>query len=149
VHTTPDARFALVCLLMLTGTVTLARVGEARFAAARTQQSATPAAAAKRARLDAKRGADTARASGEGDALRDGRTLDLARATAVELELLPGVGPRLAAEIVRVRESDHGFRALGDLRRVRGIGDKTFAKIAPWLHLGAMPVPPRHDAGGP
>lgn len=48
--------------------------------------------------------------------------VDLNRATAAELERLPGVGPVTAARIVVDRE-DHGpYESLEDLARVRGIG---------------------------
>lgn len=51
--------------------------------------------------------------------------LDLNRATAAELERLPGVGPVTAARIVVDRE-DHGpYQRLEDLTRVRGVGPST------------------------
>lgn len=59
----------------------------------------------------------------------DGR-LDLNRATASELEELPGIGPVLAQRIVDHRE-DHGpFSQVGDLREVPGIGERTFQTLA-------------------
>lgn len=48
--------------------------------------------------------------------------VDLNRATAAELERLPGIGPVTAARIVVDRE-DHGpYERLEDLARVRGVG---------------------------
>lgn len=59
----------------------------------------------------------------------DGR-VDLNRATAAELEELPGIGPVLAQRIVDHRE-DHGpFTEVGDLREVPGIGERTFQSLA-------------------
>lgn len=61
--------------------------------------------------------------------LDDGR-VDLNRASAAELESLPGIGPVLAQRIVSHRE-DHGpFSAPGDLRAVAGIGERTFQSLA-------------------
>jgi competence protein ComEA len=59
--------------------------------------------------------------------------IDLNAATTVELEHLPGVGPKLAARIVADRESSGPFRSLNDFQRVKGIGPKLAAKIAPYL----------------
>lgn len=125
-HSTADARFALVCLLVLTGTVVLARMGEARWAA----RPGAPRAAVVRDGTHVTR-------TGEGDALRDGRAIDVNRASAAELTLLPGVGPKLAGEIVLTRTREGAFRKLEDLGRVRGIGDKTLAKLAPLVRLGS------------
>jgi len=62
-----------------------------------------------------------------------GERLDVNRATAAELEALPGIGPALAARIVAQRDSLHGFRAVDDLLRVRGIGPATLRRLKPYL----------------
>jgi competence protein ComEA len=62
-------------------------------------------------------------------------TVDLNRATASELEQLPGVGPVTAAAILAWR-SEHGrFSAVTDLQQVDGIGPKTYARIAPHVRV--------------
>jgi len=139
-HTTSSARLVLVCLLAAAGTVVLARLGEARFAARATGQRAAVAQPARPPQALA--GTQTS----QGDALRDGRGVDPNLAAAVELELLPGVGPRLAQAIVHSREQQGRFSTLRDLRRVRGLGEKTLAKIAPLLLL---PDSPRAAPGAP
>ena len=48
--------------------------------------------------------------------------IDLNRATSIELERLPGVGPAVAAGIVAERERSGPFVSVDDLLRVRGIG---------------------------
>jgi len=48
--------------------------------------------------------------------------LDLNRATADELDSLPGVGPATAAAIVRYRDEHGPFGHIDDLANVRGIG---------------------------
>ena len=61
--------------------------------------------------------------------LADGR-IDLNAASQAELETLPGVGPARAQAIIAERET-RPFRAPGDLRRVPGIGEATFQRLAP------------------
>lgn len=55
--------------------------------------------------------------------------LSLNRATAQELEALPGVGPVLAERIVAHRERIGGFSTVEDLLDVSGIGERTLAEI--------------------
>ncbi len=56
--------------------------------------------------------------------------VDLNRATAAELEQLPGIGPSLAAAIVTWR-TDHGpFKRIDDLLDVPGIGPAKLATLA-------------------
>jgi len=55
--------------------------------------------------------------------------IDVNRATEHDLERLPGIGPVLAQRIVEYRETRGSFQELEQLRRVRGIGEKTFARI--------------------
>jgi competence ComEA-like helix-hairpin-helix protein len=69
----------------------------------------------------------------QAEALRDGRRIDINRASAVELELLPGVGPSLAKRLVEARARFGRFSGPTDLRRVKGVGEKTLAKLAPFL----------------
>jgi competence ComEA-like helix-hairpin-helix protein len=61
--------------------------------------------------------------------------VDLNRATAAELERVPGIGPALAARIVARRDSLGGFRSLAELERIRGIGPATLKKLIPHLKL--------------
>ena len=61
--------------------------------------------------------------------LADGR-IDLNAASQAELETLPGVGPARAQAIIAEREV-RPFRVPGDLRRVPGIGEVTFQRLAP------------------
>ncbi len=61
--------------------------------------------------------------------LADGR-IDLNAASQAELETLPGVGPARAQAIILERET-RPYRVPGDLRRVPGIGEATFQRLAP------------------
>jgi comEA protein len=61
--------------------------------------------------------------------------IDLNRASAAELITIPGIGKTLAQRIVEFRE-DHGpFSRVEDLMKVKGIGEKSFQKIRPYLKV--------------
>jgi competence protein ComEA len=51
------------------------------------------------------------------------------------LETLPGIGPALAGRILQLRTQRGGFQRIEELMDVKGIGPKTFAKMAPFLRL--------------
>lgn len=59
------------------------------------------------------------------------RLIDVNHATAAELDLLPGIGPKKAAGIIQERTEGGPFRDLDDLERVRGIGPRTVQKLRP------------------
>lgn len=61
------------------------------------------------------------------------QTIRINRATAEELDLLPGIGPAKAAAIIESREQDGPFTSVKDLERVSGIGPKTAEQIGPYL----------------
>lgn len=77
--------------------------------------------------------------------LAPGETLDPNHAPVDELVRLSGVGPALARRIVEERERNGPFRAVPDLARVPGIGEKTLRRLAPHLALPPGPGGP----GGP
>jgi len=51
------------------------------------------------------------------------------------LTLLPRVGPAIAQRILDYREENGAFEAAEDLMLVRGIGEKTFELIEPYVTL--------------
>jgi len=70
--------------------------------------------------------------------------MDLNRATAEDLEAIPGLGPALAKRIVEYRQAHGPFKQVEDLREVSGIGPQNLEKLKPYLGLGsqeAMPPP--------
>lgn len=75
----------------------------------------------------------------EARALREGRPIDINRATAEELRLLPGIGPMLASRIVEARARIGRFNQLSDIDAVAGIGEKTLRRIAPLVAFGSVP----------
>jgi competence ComEA-like helix-hairpin-helix protein len=65
-----------------------------------------------------------------------GSVLDLNRASAAELESLPGIGPSLAARIVAYRDSVGGVESVDALLEVRGVGEATLARIRTLVRAG-------------
>ena len=61
--------------------------------------------------------------------LEEGEKIDPNRASAVELDRLPGIGPALADRIVAHREEHGRFNSLPDLGEVSGIGDAMLGRI--------------------
>ncbi|GMR24147.1 MAG: hypothetical protein BMS9Abin37_2653 [Acidobacteriota bacterium] len=59
--------------------------------------------------------------------------VDLNRAGIEELVRLPGVGEIVAERIVSYREEHGAFEATEELMNVRGIGEKTYLKLEPYL----------------
>jgi competence protein ComEA len=54
-------------------------------------------------------------------------------ASASELQEIPGVGPVTAEKIILYRQ-DHGlFRKIDEIKKVSGIGDKTYIKMKPYI----------------
>lgn len=65
----------------------------------------------------------------------DGR-LDINRASAAELDALPGIGPAKAEAIVQYREAHGRFGSPEALTDVKGIGDKLLGKLLPLIKAG-------------
>ena len=66
--------------------------------------------------------------------------VDINSAQWAELAQLPNVGETLAWRIVKYREEHGPFKSIDELNRVRGIGPKTFDKLAEQLTI--EPVAP-------
>jgi competence protein ComEA len=64
----------------------------------------------------------------------DGK-VKLNAATTEELQKLPGVGPSTAQSILDYRQAHGAFKELEEIKEVRGIGEKKFAKMEPFLSL--------------
>ncbi len=62
--------------------------------------------------------------------------VDINRATAEELTTVPGIGEATAARIVAFREEHGPFKRTEDLLKIRGIGEKSFQKLRPYLVIG-------------
>ena len=64
--------------------------------------------------------------------------LDLNRATAEQLQTLPGIGPAIAQRIVDYREEHGAFETKEALMEVSGIGQKRFDAIASMITVGGI-----------
>ena len=71
-----------------------------------------------------------------------GERIDVDRASAQELQRLPGVGPSLARRIVEARRRGGPFGDTAALRRVEGIGPSKLKRMAPNLAFSARPRTP-------
>jgi competence protein ComEA len=60
--------------------------------------------------------------------------IDLNRASVQQLVRLPGIGPKRAEEIIH-RRSKRAFQHPRELLRMKGIGAKTYRRLAPWIFV--------------
>ena len=60
-----------------------------------------------------------------------GGLVNINRATAAELQTIPGIGPVIAERIVAHRGEHGPFRQVDELMLVAGVGERTLARIAP------------------
>ena len=58
----------------------------------------------------------------------DGK-VNLNTATSADLQTLPGIGPSKALAIIEYRETNGAFKTIDDLKKVAGIGEKTYEKL--------------------
>ena len=73
----------------------------------------------------------------------DARPVEINRASAADLEALPGIGPVLARRIVAHREAYGPFRVPEELLSVHGIGSRLFERLQPYVRVDPRSVPLR------
>lgn len=61
-------------------------------------------------------------------------------ASVEQLVEVPGIGPALAARIVEHRQKAGAFKSLQELMNVKGIGERSFQKLQPYLTAGEAPA---------
>jgi comEA protein len=61
--------------------------------------------------------------------------MNLNTASASQLQRLPRIGPKMAERILTYRTEKGGFKRVSELQNVRGIGEKTLEKLAPYLFV--------------
>lgn len=70
----------------------------------------------------------TAGTTTSGGSAKDGK-VNLNQADEAALTTLSGIGPSKAQSIIAYREESGGFQTIEDLKKVTGIGDKTYEKL--------------------
>lgn len=78
-------------------------------------------------------GATTAAAADEAAAAPAKKVVNINQASTDELARLPRVGPSLAGKIVTHRSQNGPFKRTEDLMEVKGIGEKMYAVLKPYL----------------
>jgi competence protein ComEA len=61
--------------------------------------------------------------------------VDLNKATTEALVSIPGIGRVMAERIIAWREEHGPFRRVEDLMKVKGVGEKTFEKLRPYVKV--------------
>lgn len=67
-----------------------------------------------------------------------GQVMDINSATEQQLGLLPGVGEKLAEDIVEYRDERGGFSSKDELKEIEGIGDGKFAALQDIISIGEV-----------
>lgn len=62
-------------------------------------------------------------------------TVNINQADEAALTTIPGVGPAKAQAIIAYRNEQGKFSAIEDIKKVTGIGDKTFERLAPFIRV--------------
>jgi competence ComEA-like helix-hairpin-helix protein len=127
-------RRALAASLAIVGLAGVVRLARAPARDALDWRDADPGAAAESPRDSVS--IALAREARAQTPLAEGERIDVSSAPPEELRRIPGIGPGLAAAIVRERAS-RPFREAAELERVPGIGPATLERLAPHVTVGS------------
>jgi len=98
--------------------------------------ASAPAAQAQAAAAAAKKAPAAARVRAT-----PGAPVNLNAATLAQLQTLPGVGVSTAQRIVDYRQKNGAFKKVEELMNVKGLGEKSFLKLKPYLTVGSGAAP--------
>jgi comEA protein len=68
--------------------------------------------------------------------------ININTATQAQFESLPGIGPKVAQRIVEYRQKNGQFKKIEDLMNVKGIGEKSFLKLKPYVSISEKATNP-------
>jgi competence ComEA-like helix-hairpin-helix protein len=144
---TPNERKALWFLALVTLSGSGVRIWRAQSAPVPAADAGALAHQIKR--VDSARAVGASRRSTPKPKGRDTiRPIDLDRATAAEIEELPGIGPTLAQRIVASRDSQGTFGDLEALCEVRGVGPALMERLRPLVTFTGARRPVSVACGG-
>ncbi len=63
------------------------------------------------------------------------QTVNINTAGESELQNIPGIGPKKAQDILMYREQHGGFKSKEEMKEIKGIGDKTYMTLEPFIEL--------------
>ena len=63
--------------------------------------------------------------------------VNLNAASLAQLQTLPGVGASTAQRILDYRQKNGAFKKIEELMNVKGLGEKSFLKLKPFVNVGA------------
>jgi competence protein ComEA len=69
------------------------------------------------------------------------KPININTAGVTELMQLPKVGAKTAERIVNFRKQHGSFKRIEEIMNVKGIGEKSFSKLKPYLTLGTTSAP--------
>jgi competence protein ComEA len=70
-----------------------------------------------------------------GSNLSQNNLVNINKASESELQTLPGIGPSKALAIIEYRDTNGGFQTVDDIKKISGIGEKTFEKLEPHISI--------------
>jgi competence ComEA-like helix-hairpin-helix protein len=68
------------------------------------------------------------------------KPVDLNAASAEQLQLVPGIGPKTAAAIVNFRTKSGPFRRVDDLLAIKGVSKRKLEELRPYVTVVPPPV---------
>ena len=144
---TPNERKALTFLVLVALSGTAVRLVRAHSSSATPMKQDSVALDAQLQRVDSVRARKSQRISASVADLTPAAALDLDRASADDIESLPGVGPALAARIVANRDTAGAFGSLDGLCDVSGIGPALAERLRPLVTFSGAPRPVSDGCG--
>lgn len=66
-----------------------------------------------------------------------GPKVNINTASQAELEGLPGIGPKIAEQIVQFRTQNGNFKKIEEIMKVKGIGEKLFNQLKDLIAVSA------------